>query len=155
VPRVCTVCSHRSVKAINAALVGGEAKRDIAKRYRPLTHHALERHADTHIPKLIAKATAADVLHVDEILKQIGNLVQEARDVLKEAKLDRQWPAATGAIATAGRLYELILRTRGDMKDTAPPVQFTVLINWAQLNLSASQQDALGRVLYQATHEAA
>jgi len=113
------VCGHRGVKAINAALVGGEAKRAIAKRFPPLTHHALERHADAHIPKLIAKATAADVAHVDEILRQIGELVVEAREVLKAAKADKQWAAATGAIGAAGRLLELILRARGDMQDNA------------------------------------
>lgn len=57
-PRVCSVCAHAKRNEIDAALVKGEAYRNIAERFR-VSLGALHRHGAEHLPAHLAKAEQA------------------------------------------------------------------------------------------------
>jgi len=52
-PRTCTVCRHGELTAIDAALVGGTPRRELAHRYG-LSATAVRRHAVAHLPASFA-----------------------------------------------------------------------------------------------------
>src|SRR5438105_1095656 len=54
--RVCTVCTHAERAAIDAALVAGDASRDVARRFG-LSATAASRHRTAHLPRPPARAT--------------------------------------------------------------------------------------------------
>ncbi len=58
-PRVCTVCVHEERAAIDRALVGGTACREVAALYR-VSADSVERHAAKHLPKMGFHAQTAD-----------------------------------------------------------------------------------------------
>ena len=47
-PRTCTVCSHRKLSEIDAALLGNESFRNIAKQFR-VSPSAAYRHQQQHL----------------------------------------------------------------------------------------------------------
>ncbi len=59
-PRVCTVCVHEERAAIDRAVVGGTACREVAALYR-VSADSVERHAAKHLPKTLVDARHAAV----------------------------------------------------------------------------------------------
>ncbi|MHA1152136.1 MAG: hypothetical protein ACTSQ7_05625, partial [Alphaproteobacteria bacterium] len=57
-PRVCTICTHKSRAKIDKTLVVGEKFRHIAAQFSVSTS-ALVRHRDDHLPAALVKAQAA------------------------------------------------------------------------------------------------
>jgi hypothetical protein len=51
--RICTVCTHDERRAINAALVGREPYRNIAKRFGGFSPAALTRHTKNCMPRIV------------------------------------------------------------------------------------------------------
>ncbi len=85
-PRTCTVCAHDAHEAIDKALVGGMACREVAALYR-VSPDAVERHKAAHLPKTLVEARqmheeahALDVM--DELTRcfQRVNLLFDACD---------------------------------------------------------------------------
>jgi hypothetical protein len=73
-PRVCTVCTHPSRPAIDAALAGGATMRDLAAIYR-VSPDAMERHNAAHLPARLAQAQEAqEVAQADDLLAQVRSL---------------------------------------------------------------------------------
>jgi len=90
-PRVCTVCDHPERAAIDLALVGGEAFRDIAGR-SGLAKSAIGRHRADHLPATLADAAEPDKAAAGtDLLRE----VRDARACLEllaevEGELDRR-----------------------------------------------------------------
>ena len=75
-PRVCTVCVHEERAAIDRALVGGTACREVAALYR-VSADAVERHAAKHLPKMLVEARhAADEAHALDVMEELGRCFQ-------------------------------------------------------------------------------
>jgi len=75
-PRVCTVCAHEERAAIDRAVVGGTACREVAALYR-VSADAVERHAAKHLPKMLVEARyAAEEAHALDVMEELGRCFQ-------------------------------------------------------------------------------
>ena len=86
--RACSVCSRPDRPELDAAIVAGEAKRGIARRFA-VSPDAVERHAKAHLPAALVKAREAeDVANGDALLRQIQDLQKRTLNILAAAEKD-------------------------------------------------------------------
>ncbi len=131
-PRVCTICTHKSRAKIDKALVERQAFRHIAARFDVSTS-ALVRHHDDHLPAALVKAqAAAEAAQADALLAQVVDLRDKALDVLDTAQGSADLRAALGAIREARGCVELLAKLAGQLKD-APTVNILVSAEWQGL----------------------
>lgn len=115
-PRPCTVCRHPDRAAVDAALVDGEPVRTIAGRFG-LSHNAVLRHRDGHLPESMAKAReAADVVRGDALLSQVRELQARALAILAAAEKAKDGRLALQAIREARGNLELLGRLAGELQ---------------------------------------
>jgi replication fork clamp-binding protein CrfC len=75
-PRVCTICTRPEREAIDRALVGGTACREVAALYR-VSPDAVERHKAAHLPKTLTEARqAADGAHALDVMEELQRCFQ-------------------------------------------------------------------------------
>ncbi len=128
-PRICTVCSHRDRPAIDRALVQGGAYRVIARQHG-LDHDAVRRHADKHLPTLLAKAQAArEVAHADDLLQEANHLYATATSIMAEARGTGDNELALKAITSAGRMLALLGELLGEL-NRQPQINVLVSAEW-------------------------
>ena len=104
-PRVCTICTHKSRAKIDQALVTRRPFRDIAGQYG------------------VSKSA---------LLAQVVDLRDKALDVLDTAQGSADLRAAIGAIREARGCVELLAKLAGQLKD-APTVNILVSSEWQGL----------------------
>ena len=128
-PRVCTICTHRSRAKIDKALVVRERFRTIADQFG-VSKTALLRHHDDHLPAALVKAQAAtEAAQADALLAQVVDLRDKALGVLDTAQGSEDLRAAIGAIREARGCVELLAKLAGQLKD-APTVNILVSSEW-------------------------
>ncbi len=131
-PRVCTICTHKSRAKIDQALVTRRPFRDIAGQYG-VSKSALVRHHDDHLPAALVKAQdATEAAQADALLAQVVDLRDKALDVLDTAQGSKDLRAAIGAIREARGCVELLAKLAGQLKD-APTVNILVSSEWQGL----------------------
>ncbi len=131
-PRVCSVCTHERRADIDAALLNGEALRDIAGRV-PVSKSALARHAADHIPVQLAKAKDAEqISQADTLLERLIELNTETRAVLADAKLEGNGVLRLQAIARLEKQFELEGKLLGELQ-SGPVVNVTISPEWLTL----------------------
>ncbi len=131
-PRVCTICTHKSRAKIDQALVARQPFRAIARQYK-VSKDALVRHSDDHLPATLVKAQAAtEAAQADALLAQVVDLRDKALDVLDTAQGSEDLRAAIGAIREARGCVELLAKLAGQLKD-APTVNILVSSEWQGL----------------------
>jgi hypothetical protein len=70
-PRVCSICTHRSRGQIDRELISGLPYRDIAGRFG-LSKSSLERHASEHLAAAIARAgDLRDQVTADRLIAEL------------------------------------------------------------------------------------
>lgn len=130
-PRTCTICTHERRADIDAALLNGEALRNIAQRYGT-SATALHRHKD-HLPGQLAKAhAAAEVAQADTLLERLIELNTETRAVLADAKLEGNGVLRLQAIARLEKQFELEGKLLGELQ-SGPVVNVTISPEWLTL----------------------
>jgi hypothetical protein len=141
VPQRCTVCDHPERRAIDKALaLGQEAKRTIAHRHG-LSHYAVLRHEDEHLPARLAKAQeATDVRAALDVVKQLEAINGAALRVLSEARAAGDGGLALKAIDRIQRQIELQAKLLGEL-DERPQINVLVAPEW--LTLRSALLDAL------------
>ncbi len=131
-PRVCTICTHKSRAKVDQALVARRPFRDIAGQYG-VSKSALVRHHDDHLPAALVKAQdAAEAAQADALLAQVVDLRDKALGVLDTAQGSEDLRAAIGAIREARGCVELLAKLAGQLKD-APTVNILVSSEWQGL----------------------
>lgn len=116
-PRRCTVCDHEQREAIDAAIVGGGSSREIGALFR-VSRHAVERHAQNHLPRTLVQAQAvAEVVAGDTLLDKITTLEGEARQLKDRAERAGDVRTALVAVRELCRIVELQARLVGELKD--------------------------------------
>ena len=131
-PRVCTICTHKSRAKIDKALVARRPFRAIAGQYG-VSKSALVRHHDDHLPAALVKAQdATEAAQADALLAQVVDLRDKALDVLDTAQGSKDLRAAIGAIREARGCVELLAKLAGQLKD-APTVNILVSSEWQGL----------------------
>lgn len=98
-PRRCSICDHADRAEIDRALVRGTPKRRIAAHHR-LSETAVRRHADRHVPKLLARAAAE--AEREETLTA-GALLDDLRGLQRTARRLGDKAEAAGDLSTALR----------------------------------------------------
>ncbi len=131
-PRVCTICTHEQRPEIDAALLNGEALRDIAGRV-PVSKSALARHAAEHIPAHLVKAKEAEeVTQADTLLEQVRALQTRALSILDRADHSGDLKTALSAIREARSNLELLGKLAGELQQEGT-VNITVSPEWLTL----------------------
>ncbi len=150
-PRTCSICTHDEAHAINVALVQRDPYRSIAKHYG-LSQASLSRHAQDHIPKLLARAKdAVEVADADSLLDCVEGLYKRTEAILEAAETAREWGTALQAIRECRGNLELLGRVTKELQD-APTVNLYLSPQWVELrtvliNALEVHPDARGSVL--------
>jgi transposase-like protein len=132
VPRTCTICTHPGREAIDAALVAGEAYRNIAERFGTSTT-ALVRHKADHLPASLPQAKhAEETTQADSLLGQLLSLNRETLAILKAARDGEDNELALKAIARAEKQIELQAKLLGELQE-GTTVNVFLLPEWQQL----------------------
>src|SRR5262245_65107055 len=98
-PRRCSICDHTERAAIDAALVGNDPLRGIARTFR-VSEDAITRHKTQHLPAHLAKAEEAkEVTQAGSLLDQLLSLNRETMTILREARSDGKKEGALRAMA--------------------------------------------------------
>jgi hypothetical protein len=126
------VCSHIKRFDIDAALVAGEAYRNIAERFGTSTT-ALVRHKTDHLPASLSKAKKVEeTTQADTLLGQLLSLNRETLAILKQAREGEDNELALKAIARAEKQIELQARLLGELQEETT-VNVFLLPEWQQL----------------------
>ena len=126
-PRTCTVCKHRKSSQIDAALVGNESFRNIAKRFG-VSPSAVYRHQQQHL--LEAPCETSEVALApkpDTLMGKIIQLGDEARRLGKKAEDAGDLRGALAAVRELVRIVELLGRIEGEISDPGEPTTISVV----------------------------
>lgn len=130
--RICSICSHKRVSAIDECLVAGESYRSIARQFN-ISKDALRRHKADHIPKTIAKAQAAsEVVRGDSLLDQLKTLQDKAHGIADKAEKAKNYSVALGGIREMVKIIELLAKLQGELQN-APTVNMFVSAEWVNI----------------------
>jgi len=113
--RICTVCSDPKVAEIDAALIGTEPYRSVAKRFN-VSPGAVFRHQKTHLPATLLKAKdAADMVAGDTLMGQVEDLKSMARRLGKKAEDAGDLRGALAAVRELVRIVDLVAKLTGQI----------------------------------------
>lgn len=130
--RSCSVCGHDQAHLVNVALVSRESYRAIARQFG-LSKDALRRHAQEHIPELLAKAKAAvEVAEADDLLARIEGIQRRTLAILEAAEDTQQHGTALAAIREARANLELIGRVTKELV-AAPTLNLHLNPEWLEV----------------------
>jgi len=131
-PRACTICRHEERAAIEAALVAGEAMRNIAERFAVSTT-AVHRHKGEHVPAALVRAAGvADVAQALDVMAQLKAINAAALAILRDARASEDGALALKAIDRIQRQIELQAKLLGDLDDR-PTINVLVMPEWVAL----------------------
>jgi transposase-like protein len=129
VPRTCTICQHPQRAAIDQALVGGRAYRDIAGQFS-VSRSALDRHRAEHLSPAVQKAQqASEAEHALDITKQLRAINGVSLSILDEARRSNNPAIALKAIDRVQRQIELQAKLLGELDDR-PQVDIVLTPAW-------------------------
>jgi hypothetical protein len=119
-PRPCSVCTHPDLEAIDEAIVGRVAYRDIAKRHTvtgsALSISALSRHKQDHLsPSLVRMTEQREDDRAAGLVDQLYGLLGRVGDILTAA--EGRPTTALAAVREARSLIESIGRFTGELDD--------------------------------------
>ena len=98
-PRVCTVCTHPDVAAIDAALLRGGSPYQLKSSYTDLSVSAMQRHRELHLNNLLLKAQeVAEVARADVLLEDIARIRNTTFKALDKAEEAEDTPTVLRAI---------------------------------------------------------
>jgi len=130
--RDCTICNHPDRQVIEQRIITGTPIRKIADEFE-VGRESVSRHKHNHLPAEMVKSKRfAEVAAADELLERVEGLFDEASELLRMAKADGKYSAATSAIKEARSSLELIARITGDLK-TGTVINLTYSPQWVQL----------------------
>ena len=81
----CTVCKHKKREEIDKAILSGTTLRELAKKYF-VSPAALHRHKKHIAMNLIQAETVQEVIRADNLLDEVGRLLQKANHLLRQAE---------------------------------------------------------------------
>lgn len=125
-PRKCTICAHEKRTEIDAALVRGEAAREISALFR-VSEDAITRHKAAHIPASLAQAKQAeDVARGDDLLQQLRDLQKITMGTLARAHSGGDYRTVLAAVREARGNLELIGKLIGELQEQQTTVNVLI-----------------------------
>ena len=134
-PRACTVCTHSERPAIDRELVGGTAAiRNLAERFG-LSPAALLRHRESHLPRLLVKAKAAEEqAEAGTLLAKLEKLEARIARALDQAEASKDYRGVFAGVREMRELVRLLGELRGEL-ESGPRVQVAVNVQAAPAEL--------------------
>ncbi len=112
----CPVCHDPRLDQIALALLTDGPKK-VAERFglklSEISYHR------RHLPREIARQREALAQQTDEpatVLARVEKLLRTAERIVRDARIERDWAAATGALREARNCLELLARLRGELQ---------------------------------------
>jgi hypothetical protein len=103
---------------IDQALVAGEPVRSISSRYVTLSHMAVQRHKEDHLPESMLRAKVADdISHAIDMFKQLRAINAASLQVLNDARQTGNGELVLKAVDRVHRQIELQAKLRGDLEE--------------------------------------
>lgn len=113
--RLCTICFHPERAAIESAIVTGESYRHIASQYN-VGYKSVERHIAEHIRNSVEQSqVAVEEARGLDVVKQLKDINEISRAILKEARDDKDNDTALKAIDRISKQLELQAKLLGDI----------------------------------------
>jgi hypothetical protein len=129
-PRTCTICTHPERAAIDKALIAGEPVRTIASRYVTISHMAVQRHKEEHLPATMLKAKETeDIGHAIDVVKQLKAINGVALEIMAAARQRGDGDTALKAIDRVQRQIELQAKLLGELDDR-PQIDIVLTPEW-------------------------
>jgi beta-phosphoglucomutase-like phosphatase (HAD superfamily) len=130
--RICAVCSHKRLSAIDKAIVAGESMRAIERQYK-VSKDSIRRHKAEHIPKTLAKAQeASEVARGDSLLDQLKTLQEQAQAIATKAEKAKNYSVALSGIREMRGIIELLAKLQGELQ-SAPTINMFVSAEWVSI----------------------
>ncbi len=128
-PRVCTICTRPEREAIDRALVGGTACREVAALYR-VSPDAVERHKGAHLPQMLTETRQArEEAHALDVVKQLRVINGVSLQILNEARQGKDPQTALKAVDRIHRQIELQAKLLGQLDDR-PQINLLMAPEW-------------------------
>ncbi len=112
--RTCTVCRHPDRPAIDADLVSGALRRELARRFG-LSATSVGRHADAHLPQLMARAAEAEQERGARLLERAERLVTDLEVMAGRAKAGGDSDGFLRVVRELRPTIELLGRATGEL----------------------------------------
>src|SRR5438093_1818030 len=113
--RTCTVCRHGELTAIDAGLVGGTPRRELARRYG-LSATAVRRHAGAHLTERLARAAETEQADSVQLLDQVRGIVADLAGVERECRSAGNGEAYLRTARERLRALELLGKVTGEIQ---------------------------------------
>jgi uncharacterized membrane protein YccC len=132
--RICTVCTHDERRAINAALVGREPYRNIAKRFGGFSPAALTRHTKNCMPRIVEAGLDAmdqrerkEAEEALDTVRQLRAINHVCFSILNEARTIGAPATALQAIDRIHRQIELQAKLIGDLQQEGTTTNYVFI----------------------------
>src|SRR5262245_26974579 len=113
-PRTCTVCRHAERAAIDAALVTGTPRRELAGRFS-LSEPAVRRHAEAHLTEALARASADEKASDARLRERVLRIVTDLEGMAAGARAGGDGEAYRRTARELLRGLELLGRVTGEL----------------------------------------
>jgi hypothetical protein len=122
-PRLCAVCAHPERQAIDRAIIAGEPKSAISRRWE-LGPDAVERHAKIgHVVRneqiIAAKNMLTPASGGDDIVEKLQELIKIVRGMMDGSIQNNQYLTSLACARELVRIYELVAKLTGQLDESA------------------------------------
>ena len=135
-PKLCSICTHRSRRTIDNCLLRGEVQRAVAKRYH-VSEDAVTRHKK-HMASAIRTAAQQRVQYGDDLLEQLDAIRADVEAMQAAATASRDVALGLKAARERARLLELQGRLSGAIRNESK----SLTVHQHQTNIAISPAEA-------------
>ena len=117
-PQACTICVHPDRDAIESAIIAGTSLRAIARQFG-VSKDAVARHRKDDIAESVKQSQEAiEEARSLDVVRQLKDINDISRDILKEARKSKEPDLALKAIDRIAKQLELQAKLLGDIGGT-------------------------------------
>jgi hypothetical protein len=132
VSRPCSICAHERRREIDSAILARASYRSIAERYG-LSSPAVSRHANDHIPRLLALSYKAEETAAgDNLRAELEAEKDDIQELKREARESEDYKTALLACDKALRALEIQAKMLGHI-DERPIINLHLSAEWVEL----------------------
>jgi hypothetical protein len=139
VSRQCIACTHPERQAIDRAILAGEPKSVISRRWG-VPPDSTERHTKSgHVQRAEALAAGKVILtprEGDDLLPKLDELITIIRNLMDRCALNGQYMATLGCARELVRIYEFVAKLTGQLDESA---RINVLVQQSQQRTSEQE----------------
>jgi hypothetical protein len=137
-PQVCSVCKSPEKVAVESAILRRVPLSRIAEQTK-LSVFAMQRHKK-HMPANIVRSAPYEVqqtVQAISLLDRVQSLMLEIRQIAEQAKKNKSWGSALGAMRELRGCIELLGKLSGELQAQTPGPKLSVAVG---VNVNSGQQ---------------